>query len=141
MPCSDGGQSNEFVQGRLNLLTRCLCYLCEKVEKKHANWIEEHPDLRIWWANHKAVKQEALAKLTKEERLALGFNEEANKSMSDKSEFILVKVSRFDAERYRKFHVDTELTKNMDLADFMAAFVQDRLDEEIAFQEREGEQE
>lgn len=96
MPCLDGGPSEErFSKQKIEAM---LCAICMAIESgvyidgtlKEVNWVEagvSHEDFYDWWAAHKArdrerrerakanrdnLQAQARAKLTPEEREALG---------------------------------------------------------------------
>jgi hypothetical protein len=79
---------------QIKLLSQMLCYTLTEIEKgvTYAQLVKQNPQLLHWWNKHKAAdaarlqqenadkairraKKAALAKLTPEEKVLLGFNE------------------------------------------------------------------
>jgi hypothetical protein len=91
----DGGPTRESeMQERLDLATRLLCWLTNDLddEGKLTKKLKRNPELAGWWADHLKAdrrrmkkeaaeqaeadfKKQAMAKLTKKERKALGVDE------------------------------------------------------------------
>ena len=92
MPCLDGGptesEMHRLTKSKLDDVTRMLCELCGKLEKKKGGKKLFTPELAEWWKAHKAadrvrksredaqaqqeqVRKRAYEKLTPEERDAL----------------------------------------------------------------------
>jgi hypothetical protein len=95
MPCAQEPTDKEWNDYKVKELTQMLCYLADQYSKgtpweyakvndiKFCNWYREHlredkERLRREAANKRVAKakKSALAKLTKEERILLGFNKE-----------------------------------------------------------------
>ena len=90
MPCRDDGYADQVVLTRLHDLTAMLCGLCRRiVAAGRPDLIHVDAKLASWWIDHEAadvrrelaeraeaaasrLREVALAKLTSEERKALG---------------------------------------------------------------------
>lgn len=91
MPCSSGEGPNYYEDtSKIDHLTNMLCGLCTRIENTDSGYLlEDDESLMKWWDQHKKednerkaleeslakrqkLKEEALSKLTKEEREALG---------------------------------------------------------------------
>jgi len=92
MPCDSGRsayeESERIIRRKLDAVTQMLCWLCRVTEPEV---IAMNPNLVAWWAAHQAddarreetlrleveakrQRQEALAKLSPQERALLGLN-------------------------------------------------------------------